>query len=179
MPVFNLYGSTETGHLLMEDAPGEMKSSHENAILEVVEPDARGVGDLVATTLTNEYMPLLRYRIGDLVERSEQPHRTSWRVHGRVRDALRGRDGRRITTWEADQCFAGTPGIAHYQLAQSLNGTLRLRYLPDTVGPTTLELKDLADRINTLLQPPTPVEIEAVPLLLPAHSGKFRLTCPA
>lgn len=179
VPVFNLYGSTETGHLLMEDAPGEMKSSHENAILEVVEPDAHGVGDLVATTLTNEYMPLLRYRIGDLVERSEQPHRTSWRVHGRVRDALRGRDGRRITTWEADQCFAGTPGIAHYQLAQSLNGTLRLRYLPDTVGPTTLELKDLADRINTLLQPPTPVEIEAVPLLLPAHSGKFRLTCPA
>lgn len=93
VPVFNLYGSTETGHLLMENERGEMKASLENVFYEIVEPDARGVGELVVTTLTNEVMPLVRYRVGDLVERRERPYATDYFVHGRSRDALRGRDG--------------------------------------------------------------------------------------
>ena len=72
VPVFNLYGSTETGHLLMENERGEMKPSYDTAFLEIVDADARGIGDLVVTTLTNDYMPLLRYRIGDLAERHDQ-----------------------------------------------------------------------------------------------------------
>jgi phenylacetate-CoA ligase len=36
VPVLNLYGSTETGHLLMENEHGEMIPSLENALLEVV-----------------------------------------------------------------------------------------------------------------------------------------------
>ena len=107
VPVFNLYGSTETGHLLMENERGEMKASLENVFYEIVEPDARGVGDLVVTTLTNDVMPLVRYRIGDLVERRERPYSTDYFVHGRARDALRRRDGRRVTTLEVDRCFAG------------------------------------------------------------------------
>ena len=106
VPVFNLYGSTETGHLLMENERGEMKPSYDTAFLEIVDADARGVGDLVVTTLTNDYMPLLRYRIGDLAERHDQPYGNHFTVHGRARDALMARDGRRVTTWQVDQCFA-------------------------------------------------------------------------
>ena len=69
VPVFNLYGSTETGHLLMEVENGEMRLSTETGFLELSDPDARGVGDLVVTTLSNNYMPLIRYRIGDLAKR--------------------------------------------------------------------------------------------------------------
>ncbi len=36
VPVFNLYGSTETGHLLMENERGEMKPSYDTAFLEIV-----------------------------------------------------------------------------------------------------------------------------------------------
>ena len=179
VPVFNLYGSTETGHLLMEDDAGRMRASHENALLEIVEADTRGAGDLVVTTLTNEYMPLLRYRIGDLVERGVRSEKPSWRVHGRSRDTLRHRAGQRVTTGDVDACFAGVNGIAHYQLTQAVNGALRLRYLPEGTGPAAGELKGLLGRLNDLLQPGTPAEAEAVELLLPAHSGKFRLTCPA
>ena len=177
VPVFNLYGSTETGHLLMEDETGAMQASHENALLEVVEPDARHVGDLVVTTLTNEYMPLLRYRIGDLVERRDQPDAASYRVHGRVRDALRGPDGCRVTTRDVDQCFTEIVGVAHYQLTQEENGFCRLRYIPDGNGPTAAELSGLIDRLTELLSPPVKVEVEAVAVLAPTHSGKFRLTC--
>ncbi len=177
VPVFNLYGSTETGHLLMEDEHGAMKASLENALLEVVEPDARHVGDLVVTTLTNEYMPLLRYRIGDLVERRDRPDAASYRVHGRVRDALRGPDGCRVTTREVDQCFTEIAGVAHYQLTQEENGFCRLRYIPDGAGPTAPELTGLLHRLTELLSPPVKVAVEAVTVLAPTHSGKFRLTC--
>ena len=68
VPVFTLYGATETGHLLMENERGEMLPSLETAFLEIVEPDEGGIGRLVVTTLTNDFMPLVRYRIGDLAE---------------------------------------------------------------------------------------------------------------
>jgi len=119
VPVFNLYGATETGHLLMENETGEMKACLENVFYEIVEPGERGVGDLVVTTLTNHFMPLVRYRVGDLAERREQPYSTQYFVHGRSRDALRGRDGRRVTTLEVDECFAEAGGIAHFQLRQT------------------------------------------------------------
>jgi len=84
-----------------------MKPSYDTAFLEIVHPDAHGIGDLVVTTLTNDYMPLLRYRIGDLAEQHVQPYGNHFTVHGRARDALTAADGRRVTTWQVDQCFIG------------------------------------------------------------------------
>ena len=178
VPVFNLFGSTETGHLLMEAEQGRMKPCYDNAFLEVVEPDARNVGDLVVTTLTNDYMPLLRYRIGDLVERREGPYETNYIVHGRARDALRAGDGSRVTTRDVDQCVDGVEGIAHYQLLQGKDGRCRFRFVPDanTGGPKAGELKAIATKIENLLHPQGAIEVEAVGMLPPTTSGKFRLT---
>ena len=78
VPVFNLYGSTETGHLLMENEAGEMKPSYDTAFLELVNADEPEVGELVVTTLSNDYMPLLRYRIGDLAQRQERSYGTDY-----------------------------------------------------------------------------------------------------
>ena len=179
VPVFNLYGSTETGHLLMENERGEMKPSYDTAFLEIVDADAGGVGELVVTTLTNDYMPLLRYRIGDLAQRRAQPYGTDFVVHGRVRDALRAADGRRVTTWQVDQCFAEADGIAHYQLRQGDDGGWVLRFVPDGPGPAEAELRKVTSRLETLLGCRAGIAVEAMPVLLPEPSGKFRLTRPA
>ena len=173
VPVFNLYGSTETGHLLMEDENGVMQPSIETAFLEVLNPDSNGVGDLAVTTLSNDYMPLLRYRIGDLVERRGN----SYIMHGRARDALRTPDDRRVTTWQVDQCFADVNGIAHYQLRQSENGDCALRYVPDAKAPTSDDMRGLRERLKKLLQTPNAITVKSSNLLVPAPSGKFRLTC--
>ena len=179
VPVFNLYGSTETGHLLMENECGEMKPGLETAFLENVEPDERGVGHLVVTTLTNDYMPLVRYRIGDLVERQERPYGTDYFVHGRSSDVVYRRDGRRVTTLEVDRCFAGVGGIAHYLLRQTVAGGCRLQYVPDGGGAGAGELKRVLARLEHLLQPQNRIEVETVKLLPPTLSGKFRLTVRA
>jgi len=177
VPVFNLYGSTETGHLLMENEAGEMKPSHATAFLEIVDADAQGIGDLVVTTLTNDYMPLLRYRIGDLAERHVEPYGNRFTVHGRARDTLTAGDGRRVTTWQVDQCFSEARGIAHYELRQDEKGVCVLRFVPDGAGPTEENLRAVTARLEVLLKSSTRIKTEAMPVLVPAASGKFRLTC--
>jgi phenylacetate-CoA ligase len=176
VPVFNLYGSTETGHLLMENESGEMKQSYDTAYLEIVDADAHGIGDLVVTTLTNDYMPLLRYRIGDLVEKHIHSCGNHFTVHGRARDALTASDGARVTTWQVDQCFAQLNGIAHYELRQSENSGCVLRFVPDGIGPTETELLRVTAHLEALLQCSPKIKAEAMPVLVPAASGKFRLT---
>jgi len=176
VPVFNLYGSTETGHLLMENDRGAMLPSKETAFLEIVDPNLTGVGDLIVTTLSNDYMPLVRYRIGDLVERREQASGSTYVVHGRARDALRRADGQRITTHNVDQCFADTAGIAHYQLRQEDNGQCRLDFVPDQSPPASQALQTLTSRLEAVLQSPAPISVGAVDALPPTPSGKFRLT---
>jgi phenylacetate-CoA ligase len=176
VPVFNLYGSTETGHLLMEDEHGEMRPSLGTAFLEVVEANERGIGNLAVTTLSNDLMPLLRYGIGDLVERHEEPYRTTYRVHGRSRDTLRGNDGARITTLDVDECFREVSGIAQYELRQLADGGSKLRFIADGVGPTNVEMNGVVSKLKSLLGTRGRIHTEAADLLPPTQSGKFRLT---
>lgn len=178
VPVINLYGSTETGHLLIQDDTGWMRPSLETAVLEVIEPDAQGVGEMVVTTLTNDFMPLVRYRIGDLVQRRELPYGTRYRVHGRASDAFPGGSGPRVTVWQADQCFAHSPGIMHYQILGNSEGRWRVRYIPDNEPPSSRNLEELRLRLAGLLQPHGGIELEATDLIMPENSGKFRLCSP-
>jgi phenylacetate-CoA ligase len=179
VPILNLYGSTETGHLLMENERGEMKPSYDTAFLEIVNADAHGVGELVVTTLTNDYMPLLRYRIGDLVKKNVAPYGNHFTVHGRARDALKSCDGERVTTWDVDQCFVGANGIVHFEVRQSENGDCVLRFVPDGAGPTKEELRRVTSQLEVLLKSSAEIKTEAMPVLVPAASGKFRLTSRA
>jgi phenylacetate-CoA ligase len=179
VPVLNLYGSTETGHLLMETERGEMRPSLETAFLEVLNPDARGVGELAVTTLTNDFMPLIRYRIGDLVEWRERPYHTRYLVHGRLADAFTRPDGPLVTTWEIDQCFRDVSGIAHYQLCERAGGDWLLRLAPDLAAPSGTEIKALQGRLRGLLGLGSEPAVQLTDLLMPESSGKFRLGYPA
>ena len=163
-------------HVTTRGERGEMKPGYDTAYLEIVDAGPDGVGDLVVTTLTNDYMPLLRYRIGDLAERRVQPYGTDFVIHGRVRDALRASDGRRVTTWQADQCLAGLPGILHYQLRQDEKGDCVLRFVPDGAGPAETELRRATSQLESLLCSRAEIRTEAMRVLLPEPSGKFRLT---
>jgi phenylacetate-CoA ligase len=168
VPVIDLYGSSETGHLLVE-TDGIMRPSPETALLEST--SAVGIGELLVTTLTNPYLPLVRYEIGDYVERVAG----GYLVHGRKRDALRGADGRILTTRQVDATFTGLSGFAHYQLRQRTDGSAHLSLLPEHAGDELVAAQaTLVERLSLLLG--TPVTSDSVGLLTPEDSGKFRLT---
>jgi phenylacetate-CoA ligase len=178
VPVFDLYGSTETGHLLMEADGGQMRPSLETALLEVLDTDDLGIGSLVVTTLTNSFMPLVRYRIGDLVEHAQTPYGTRYILHGRTADAFYVSPGKRVTTRQIDQCLAGVDGVAHYQLTQKGRDEWLLRFVPDGSGPEPTSLVELKKRLAELLQTSAPVIVQTTDMLTPERSGKFRLGYP-
>jgi hypothetical protein len=68
-------------------------------------------------------------------------------------------------------------GIAHYELRQNENGDCVLRFVPDADRPTEKELKHVTSQLETLLKSSAAIKTEAMPALVPAASGKFRLTC--
>ncbi len=171
VPVVNLYGSTETGHLLIEADGGLSRPSERTATLELVDRDDRGVGQLLVTTRTNPYLPLLRYAIGDHAEQTPG----GFVVHGRVRDALRREDGSVATTRQVDALFSDLEGIAHYQVRQADDGGLELLLMPERPGD---ELTSTAERLRPRLREllgrePT---VRTGVLIAPEDSGKFRLT---
>ncbi len=178
VPVFNLYGSTETGHLLMETEPGFMQASLETAHLELVNPDEDGVGDLVVTTLTNDFMPLVRYRIGDLATREQRPYSTRYVVHGRTRDAFTKPDGRQISPYQVDQCFSGLNGFAHYQLCEQPGNNFSLRFVADRTAPSGGALREVIQHLTALLGNGAAVASARSEFLMPESSGKFRLCYP-
>lgn len=173
VPVIDLYGSSETGHLLIDHPGGGMTPSPETALLELADADARGIGQLLVTTLTNAYLPLLRYEIGDHAERVGE----AWVLHGRLRDALRDAAGRVVTTRMVDACFHDVGGVAHYQLRQAVDRSATLSLLPESpADPLTACGPVLAARLGALLG--APVTVATTDLIAPEDSGKFRLTVP-
>ena len=175
-PIFNLYGSTETGHLLFENEHGEMKDNPENVFYEIIDPDERGIGELVVTTLTNDIMPLVRYRVGDLVSGPPHSDGANYQIHGRVRDALRRWDGQRVTTLDIDRCFDAGSGIIHYQMRQDQTGNCDLQYIADHQSPDAADIASVTERIENLLQLRKKINAMTVQKLPPLTSGKFRLT---
>jgi phenylacetate-CoA ligase len=168
VPVIDLYGSSETGHLMIGH-DGVMRPSPETALLECTA--TTGVGELLVTTLTNPYLPLVRYEIGDFVEQIAG----GFLVHGRKRDALRDAHGRLLTTRQVDTAFLDVAGIAHYQLRQQADGSAHLSLLPEQAGDELVAAQAmLQERLTLLLG--SPVTSAAVGLLTPEDSGKFRLT---
>ncbi len=179
VPVYNLYGSTETGHLIMEQATGGMVASRQIAHLDVIHTDDRGIGELLVSTLTNDYMPLLNYRIGDLVERRPSAaggH--TYVLHGRVQDTLKTPSGRRVTTRDVDQCFVGAEGILHYRLHETTPGHFELSYLAEGVGDPTAALAAVVPKLESLIQPAGKIAVRQVKFLLPEGSGKFVFNYP-
>ncbi len=178
VPVYNLYGSTETGHLLMEDEAGRMVQSKRIAYLDVINEDERGVGELVVSTLTNDYMPLLNYRIGDLVARQSDAEGLTFTLHGRTVDSWRDSRGRRITARDVDQCFAEAEGLLHYRLHESQPGKFLLSYIPEGGGPTRRGLDSVVQQLEQLIKPGTRIKTTPIKFLLPEASGKFVLNYP-
>ncbi|MCX6920979.1 MAG: hypothetical protein NTX20_06625 [Verrucomicrobia bacterium] len=171
VPIINLYGSSETGHLLIEQKDGSMTASTETAQLEIVDLDRARVGQLLATTLSNPYLPLIRYEIGDYAEQIDG----GIQIHGRVRDALKNSAGDLVTTRQIDQGFSGMEGIAHYQLRQADDGSAQLSLLPEKPGDTLLSQSSALSRsVGQILG--APISTQVAPLIAPEDSGKFRLT---
>jgi len=74
-PVILGYGSTEAGGGIGMECREQSGYHFDefNFLLEIIEPDAEGYGELVMTTLSRRTMPLIRYRVRDVARFIDEP----------------------------------------------------------------------------------------------------------
>jgi len=74
-PVILGYGSTEMGGGLGMECRRQhgIHVDEYNFLLEILDPDSNGYGELVVTTLARRTMPLIRYRVRDVTRLIDEP----------------------------------------------------------------------------------------------------------
>lgn len=122
-PVFDYYGTAEYLLFAGQDNTGFYHASPLPGITEIcTTQDHPDSGPILATTLTNTQMPLLRYQIGDTATldapRGPGEHTidTLKDIEGRIDDYIETPDGRRIG--RMDHIFKGIRGIREGQIVQ-------------------------------------------------------------
>ncbi len=125
VPVYQLYGATEAGVLLMECTEGLLHANDRHVHLELI-PIGGKLARVVVTTLGREWMPLLRYDIGDVVRLSEQTQCKCGlpsllplveRLEGRFIDCLKTDSGATLTPLMLDDAIMdAAPQVQQWQL---------------------------------------------------------------
>lgn len=104
------------------------------------EPCGEGeLGRIVVTDYFNAWSPFLRYDIGDLAAPSRCPcGQTDWpsfsQLAGKIRGALRHRDGRRIPFTNLSTAIRDIPGVRQYQVIQHEVERFEVRIARDRAG---------------------------------------------
>ncbi|MDV2079741.1 phenylacetate--CoA ligase family protein [Marinobacter xestospongiae] len=177
-PVRDYYGTAEYALFAGQDSEGLYRLNPVLGITEAIPDETTGAetATLVATTLTNTTMPLLRYRIGDtaqLPEPAYQPVRPASlaRINGRIDDYVETPDGRRIG--RLDHIFKGLNGIAEAQIVQDAKDhcTIKVVVQPD-LDPA--ELRTLEDNLSKRTAGMLAITIQQVDRIPRGANGKFR-----
>jgi phenylacetate-CoA ligase len=130
--VFDHYGQSEAVCMAMQCSYGSVHILPATGIVEILREDGAPcmpgeVGEVVATGLLNDAMPLIRYRLGDYAawaERQSCPcgndHPIIARLEGRVDDYLVTTDGRKIG--RLSTAMKRSPTIHSAQIVQEKPG---------------------------------------------------------
>lgn len=178
-PVRETYGMTEMVAAAGECGHGRMHWFPEAGHVEVISLDEEGVGDLVATGLLNEDMPLIRYRVGDRVRLAAAGESCPCgrslplllRVEGRLDDVILTPDGRRIG--RMDPIFKAGLSVREAQIIQERIDLVRLRVVPGedySARQERLIRRYVTERLGSGVR----VEIELVKEIERGPNGKFR-----
>jgi phenylacetate-coenzyme A ligase PaaK-like adenylate-forming protein len=174
-PVLDRYGCREAGVIAHECSEGSMHVNSEAVVVEMVE------GEIVVTTLNNRVMPLIRYRVEDLVELTPEACSCGRglplvrRLHGRLSDIIRAPSGRLIHGEFFTHLFYGTASVMSFQVTQTSPADLEIRF----VANSDFDLQARA-RIEAAIREHADAGFRViwVPVdrIEPGPSGKFRFT---
>ncbi|MBI3666347.1 MAG: phenylacetate--CoA ligase family protein [Acidobacteria bacterium] len=179
-PVRETYGMAEIVAAASECQHGGLHLWPEVGLVELMEDNspAPDHGDLVATGLLNQDMPLIRYRVGDRASRNSIESlcpcgRTLPRIaaiEGRADDVLYTADGRKIG--RLDPVFKAQLPIRQAQIIQTRLDCVRVRYVPAS-DFTPTAARSIAERIRSRMGE-VEVILEPVDQIPREPNGKFR-----
>jgi phenylacetate-CoA ligase len=187
--VYMTYGLTELGFVAWE-CPQErgLHINSSSVIVEIVDgkgrPKESGIGEIVATSLVNHAMPLIRYKTGDLGSWGEcgcgrgTPVLKS--LEGRAADVVELPGGRlrsALAFYFPQKMKHGFSGIRQYQVVQDQTDRFVFRYVPLGKGPSRECLAEIRKKMLAA-SGEISAETEETGRIPREKSGKFRHVIP-
>lgn len=176
-PVLDQYGCTEMCTMAYSFKSADYFFDPRYSYVELINTEVDSEKEIVCTGLLNEAMPLIRYRIGDLVETDDSlPFEEYYSVKsivGRVDDVIKLEDGRVIG--RMDPVYKGINGLARAQIIQEDIGSLMIMCEEVRKGSFGYDNQHkLISNIRSRLGAEIKVGIKIVDQIPLSKSGKFR-----
>lgn len=181
--VFDQYGSAESVVFASECEHGSMHIEPEYGVLEVLTASGdimrEGTGELVATTLLNDAMPLVRYRIGDLgkITTADCPCGRSSKIleelHGKV-GAVIINEGRQAPTAAIAIAFEYLEGVKNAQIIQDEPGKVTVKLVRrENFNPKSEEF--MVWELKKMLGESLSISVDYVTEIPPEKNGKYKM----
>jgi len=168
-PVYTHHGHTEFGYGFAVDCQHHngLHTRDAEVIVEVIDPitnlptEPNELGEIVVTTLTNEAMPLVRYRTGNLTRPVVGPcgcggtlHRLSG-VEGRLWSNITLSNGKTLNIFQLDEAIFSHSAIRGFNATLIRGKSETLRLTIDAIQPVDLaQLKaELSLGIDVTIEP--------------------------
>jgi len=175
-PLYQLYGATEAGALFMECEQGLLHPNHRHAHIELIPVNSASgkLGRIAVTTMGREWMPLIRYDIGDVVRVSDKEECSCGkpamgplleRVEGRFSDCTEVK-GHLVTPLMLDDAIMQTALADQIQQWQLAGDVLSVLASVDAALQAAVAVSKLLE---------SPVRGESVSAIAPEASAKYRL----
>ena len=184
VPVSNEYGCSEIGGFAYECPAGHWHVSIENVFLEFVENET-GVKEIVGTSLTNEYMPFIRYKIGDIGDWLVEKCSCGCNLPiiklrtGKATDIVLMSKGRSFSSEIFDYLNLALLDLHRhpfdqYQIVQTDPSTFTVRYVKsrDFIDSDLSLFRKIFE--ETVQESNLKIEFVAVPEIKPESTGKMR-----
>lgn len=183
VPVADQYGCTEMAAFISQCEHGSYHVNTDYSLIEVVneknEPvSPGGWGEAICTVFVNKTMPLIRYRLGDLLRSPEpsccpcgRPFPVTKEIIGRRDDIVLTPDGRKIG--RLDPAFKGISNIRETQIIQTDIDSLIVKLVASTVF-SEHDRDMLLQRLKNFIGDDMNIQIEIVKEIQREPNGKFR-----
>ena len=180
--VFEEYSTVENAVFASECERGQLHISPDAGVIEILRPDGSRcepgeTGEVVATCLTRDYQPFIRYRLGDLAQFDDElcPCRRAMpvlkEVVGRLEDVIVGQDGRQMVRFHG--VFVSQRHVQEAQIVQESLVCIRVKVVP-TNGFEATDRQEIIDRVRQRLGPNVEVIVEVVESIRRTPAGKFQ-----
>jgi phenylacetate-coenzyme A ligase PaaK-like adenylate-forming protein len=175
-PVAMEYGAVETGPIAHQKRDGRFTVFWQHWFVEgVPSAQATGAHEIFLTSLYPRCVPLVRYRIGDLISANpsaEEFDQTFERVIGRCNDCVLLPGGGPVHSEAFSHAVKDCPFVSSFQVTQRGNGDIEISYV---LTPGARPNEDEVRRRLALIQPALAnIEMRQVTSLEQTVAGKSR-----
>ena len=180
--IYEEYSTVENAIFASECKHGRLHVSPDVAVVEILRPDGSRcepgeTGEVVVTSLSRMYQPLIRFRLGDVAMWDPEPCPCGrhmpviQEVIGRIEDVVIGPDGRQMVRFHG--VFVNQPHVREGQIIQEALDRIRVKIVP-TDGFNQDDMSDITHRIQQRLSPAVEVIVEPISSIPRTKAGKFK-----